>query len=240
VAHARKASPGSAIAPPIASVSGRGRLSKKRIAAQTNPSGTRQRCIHVPGLANRYEVRRVRFDPRESGDPSPRAALARRRCPCRSIWSRRADGNRPGSRCPSARHRCLQRRELPFAPPLSPGQQSPPPACARLVPDESDRYRPRRRLARFFASAKKPFSERQTARVFPELEAESTCSASPASPGAVGHQRMQTIAIPQLVCQHAKTSQRSIALLANRRPDSNHVTSAASSLFGLELVCRTN
>src|SRR5205807_5174761 len=59
LAHARKASPGNATAPPTIKVRGRGRESKKKSAAHAKPSGTRQRCIHVPPLANRNQsVRR--------------------------------------------------------------------------------------------------------------------------------------------------------------------------------------
>ena len=48
------------MAAPIANVSGRGWLNQKKSAAQTNPSGTRQRCLHVPGLANRHQFARSR------------------------------------------------------------------------------------------------------------------------------------------------------------------------------------
>src|SRR5712692_7666606 len=39
------------------SVNGRACASKKKSAAQAKPSGTRQRCIHVPPLANRQKFR---------------------------------------------------------------------------------------------------------------------------------------------------------------------------------------
>src|SRR5882762_11008163 len=58
VAQARNASPGTATTAPTIRVNGRGRAKTKKSAAQAKPSGTRQRCIHVPPLANRYQFRR--------------------------------------------------------------------------------------------------------------------------------------------------------------------------------------
>src|SRR5258708_39090434 len=52
---ARSASPGTVGKPPTISVTGRGRDNTKKSAAQANPSGTRQRCIHVPPLRNRHK-----------------------------------------------------------------------------------------------------------------------------------------------------------------------------------------
>jgi len=181
VAHARKAAPAARSRPQLpASAAVAGSVKEN---CRANESERHAPALHpCASLANRYEF---------GGCDSIRASQAIRHrvqhsldvdVHAESIWSRRADGNRPGSRCPSARHRCLQRRTTVRHHSVGPKQSHHRP-CARLVPDESDRYRPRRRLARFLLARKKPFSERQTARVFPELEAESTCSASPASPG---------------------------------------------------------
>src|SRR5205807_2936490 len=56
-AHARKARPGSATSAPISNSSNVGFAKNKKSAPHTNPSGTRQRCIHVPPLANRHQLR---------------------------------------------------------------------------------------------------------------------------------------------------------------------------------------
>src|SRR5258706_10775994 len=61
-----------------------------------------------PRFSQSLLVPRVRFDRPCSDDPLRRALLARHRCPCRSTWSKHADGNRRGSRCPSAQHRGRQ------------------------------------------------------------------------------------------------------------------------------------
>src|SRR5947208_15987430 len=52
-AQARSSSPQSATTPPTASVASRGRASNRKIAAHRKPSGTRQRCTHVPPLRKR-------------------------------------------------------------------------------------------------------------------------------------------------------------------------------------------
>src|ERR1043166_8417473 len=65
LAQARKARPASATAPPAASVKGTGLASKRKSAAHAKPSGTRQRCAHVPALRpTRVHLDRVVEDAR--------------------------------------------------------------------------------------------------------------------------------------------------------------------------------
>src|SRR5437762_11914313 len=65
LAHARKAKPASATAPPAASVSGIGFARSRNSSAQAKPSGTRQRCAHVPPLrATRVHLDRLGKDAR--------------------------------------------------------------------------------------------------------------------------------------------------------------------------------
>src|SRR6185503_14272753 len=94
-AHARKASPSNETNAPMSNIRGVGRAKKINAAPHKKPSGTRQRCIHVPPL--RLIGIDAKNQKRVNGffivfDPQP-PSRARLRCPYKSILNTNAGGS---------------------------------------------------------------------------------------------------------------------------------------------------
>src|SRR6185503_15128375 len=108
-AHARKASPSNETNAPMSNIRGVGRAKKMNAAPHKKPSGTRQRCIHVPPLRligidaknkKRVNGSSLVFDPR----PPSRAQL---RYPYKSILNTNAGGSPHDNQSRFVPRRCL-------------------------------------------------------------------------------------------------------------------------------------